>query len=191
MKKILFLSFMLVFTFLNQSLFSHSFHYEVQVTNALQVNNKKQLEALKLSWLYDGEVSKIMLQDQKDLNKLAKTLVNDLEKLGYFTQTKLNGKVLSFNKATNISLEKVNKGEYDVLQLHFTLPFKTAVNITGNSEISFDHEDPTAAAILYYEDARYIQLGSHLQSDCKASVKEKGDFTEGEFPQIIKIKCKS
>jgi ABC-type uncharacterized transport system substrate-binding protein len=175
--------------------FAHSYHYEMQVTNALQINDEKQLEALQLSFLYDSEVSNAMLQDEKDLDKLGKKLVNDLGKLGYFTQIKLNGKVLNTHQAKDIKLKNISvKGEdgtYDVLQLHFTLMLKKPASITKNSEIAFYHEDPTAAAILYYENAEHIVVGEQLKDNCKASVKEKGKFEEGEFPQIIRVNCKS
>jgi len=200
MKKTLLLTtlFTLVITFFTMQAFAHSYHYEVQISNQLQSNDKSQLEALKLTFLYDGEVSNVMLQDQKDLDKLAKTVMTDLGKLAYFTQAKLNGKVLEFTKPSDVKLEKIhikpkNKKEaaFDVLRLHFTLALKTPVKIAKNSEITFDHEDPTAAAILYYEDAKHISLSENLSNDCKVSVKEKGKFKEGEFPQIIRVNCKS
>ena len=174
---------------------AHSYHYEVQVTNALQANDKKQLESLRISFLYDVAVSNAMLQDQNDLAKLGKSLISDLETLGYFTQVKLNGKVINTGRAINIKLEKVNvkseDGAYDALKLHFTLALKTPVSIDKNSEIAFYHEDPTDAATLYYENAEHILLGYSLKDSCKTSVKEKGKFAEGEFPQIIRINCRS
>ncbi len=77
------------------------------------------------------------------------------------------------------------------MQLHFTLPLKKPASITKSSEITFAHEDPTEAAILYYENAEHILVEGSLKDNCKSSVKEKSSFAEGEFPQIIKISCKS
>jgi ABC-type uncharacterized transport system substrate-binding protein len=195
MKKSLFLSLFLAVIFFTTQAFAHSYHYELQVTNALQTNDKNELEALKLTFLYDGEVSKVMLQDQKNLDKLGKTLIKDLGKLGYFTQVKLNGKVLNTNKAQDIKLEKISvkskSASYDALQLHFTLVLKKPVSIAKNSEIMFVHEDPTEAAILYYENADHILVEGNLKDNCKSSVKEKSKFAEGEFPQIIRVHCKS
>lgn len=195
MKKSLFLSALFITTLFTTQISAHSYHYEMQVTNVLQTNDKKQLEALKLTFLYDGEVSNVMLQDQKNLNKLGRTLVKDLGQLGYFTQIKLNEKVLNTNKAQDIKLKKVSvKGEgnsYDALQLHFTLALKNPVSITKNSEIAFVHEDPTEAAILYYENAEHILVDGSLRDSCKSSVQEKSNFAEGEFPQIIRVHCKS
>jgi len=197
MKKFLLLNIVfLVALFSSQITFAHAYHYEVQVTNALQTNDKKQLKALKLTFLYDSETSEVMLQDQKDLEKLGKKLTNDLGKLAYFTQAKVNGKVLDFKEASNIKLDTIkeegdDKKTYDALQLHFTLVLKTPINIDGDSKIGFFHEDPTDAAILYYENEKHILLGDNLKDRCKASVKEKGKFEEGEFPQIVNVSCKS
>ncbi len=79
MKKTLLLSTLFAFAFsmFTTQVFAHAYHYEVQVSNQLQSNDKSQLEALKLTFLYDGEVSNVMLQDQKDLDKLAKTVMTD------------------------------------------------------------------------------------------------------------------
>jgi len=197
MKKILLLNILFLATlFSSQITFAHAYHYEVQITNALQTNDKKELKALKLTFSYDGETSEVMLQDQKNLEKLGKKLVSDLGKLAYFTQAKVNGKVLDFKEASDIKLDTIKvKGDdkklYDILQLHFTLELKTPVSLDGNNEIGFFHEDPSNAAILYYENEKQILLGDSLKDRCKASVKEKGDFEEGEFPQIVSVSCKT
>ena len=197
MKKILLLNILFLATlFSSQITFAHAYHYEVQITNALQTNDKKELKALKLTFSYDGETSEVMLQDQKNLEKLGKKLVSDLGKLAYFTQAKVNGKVLDFKEASDIKLDTIKvKGDdkklYDILQLHFTLELKTPVSLDGNNEIGFFHEDPSNAAILYYENEKQILLGDSLKDRCEASVKEKGDFEEGEFPQIVSVSCKS
>ncbi len=196
MKKSLFLSILLLpFLLLTTQVFAHSYHYEMQVTNTLQANEKKQLLAVKLSFLYDGEVSNVMLQDKKDLDKLGKKLISDLKKLGYFTQIKLDGKVLNTQSAHNISLKKIStkdekEGDFDVLKLGFTLKLKKPANLAGNHTLAFFHEDPSSAAILYYESAEHIIMSPVLKNSCKASVEEKGKFEEGEFPQIIRVNCK-
>ncbi len=183
-----------IFSLPSQLAFAHSYHYELQVLNTLSVNEEKQLESLKLSWVYDGDVSEIMMQDEKDLGKLGKTLIADLEKLAYFTQMKVNGKVVDFNKATDVKLEEkeINKDDqkYNALQLSFTLPIKTPVDLKGENEIGLVHEDPSAAGILYYESVRSLSASGDYKKDCKVSVDEKKDFAEGDFPQIVKLNCK-
>ena len=181
---------------LSTQVFAHSYHYEVQVSNALKFNDDKQLEALRLSFIYDGEVSAVMLQDEKDLDKLGKSLIKDLEKLAYFTQAKIDGKVLEFKEASDIKLESTkeqgeDKETYDALKLNFTLALKKPAALNKDSNIGFFHEDPTEAAILYYDNAKSITVSDSLKDNCKASVKEKGDFKEGEFPQVVSVDCKA
>ncbi len=196
MKKLLLLNtLLLAIAFFTTQAFAHSYHYEIQVSNNLQTNDKDQLEALNISFLYDGDVSKVMLQDENNLEVLGNKLIKDLGQLGYFTQVKVNGVVVDTQKASEVKLNKITsngkEGKFDVLQLNFTLKLKAPAPLIPNSEIAFDHEDPTAVAILYYENAKQIILGNNLKDNCKASVKEKDKFEEGEFPQIVRVRCKT
>lgn len=182
MKNTLLLSFILMaFT---STAFSHTYHYEVKITNKLISKNEK-LEALGMTWLYDHDVSKAMLDDQKNLKKLGNKLISDLDLLGYFTQIKLNGKALPFDRAKNVHLIKSK----DSLELSFLLPLSMPINIKTKSTLSLDHEDPSAIAILFYENSSHVQLNGSLKKRCKTTMKEKGKFAEGEFPQIVKIGC--
>lgn len=163
---------------------AHAYHYEVQISNELN-SSKGQLNALNMTWLYDEDVSGVMLQDQDDLKKLSAKLINDLDLLGYFTQVKLNGKTLALGKAKNVILKKFD----NTLLLFFTIPFKKPVTIKKGSTLSFNHEDPSASAILYYDKPSEIIINGTLKKRCKSTVKEKGDFNEGEFPQVVKVYC--
>lgn len=186
MKKVFILSLLLLLTTtsVGRIVFAHSYHYEVQISNELNLN-KGKLNALNMTWLYDEDVSGVMLQDQKDLKKLAAKLIKDLDLLGYFTQMKLNGEILALGKAKNVHLQESE----NTLMLFFTLPFKKPISIPKGSTLSLNHEDPSAIAILYYEKPSEIVINGTLKKRCKTTVKEKGDFDEGEFPQIVKIYC--
>jgi len=182
MKNTLLLSFILMA--FSSIAFSHSYHYEVQVTNKL-ISKDEKLAALKMTWLYDHDVSKAMLDDQKDLKKLENKLISDLDLLGYFTQVKLNGKALPFDRAKNVRLIKSK----DLLELSFLLPLSIPIQIDAKNVLSLDHEDPSSIAILFYENASHIQLNGMLKKRCRIVIKEKDDFAEGEFPQVVKIGC--
>ena len=184
MRKILFLGFLILLTSVTRVAFSHSYHYEIQVSNELNSSNG-QLKELKMTWFYDEDVSNVMMQDQADLKKLSSKLISDLDLLGYFTQLKINGKVVTLGKAKNVQLKKEN----NMLMLFFTLPLKTPVAINKGSTLSLNHEDPGSIAILYYEKPSEIIINGSLKRRCKSSVKEKGDFKEGEFPQTVNIYC--
>jgi len=183
MKKILFISLLLLAGFV-QTGFSHSYHYEVAVTTRFDVV-KDQLQALKMTWLYDEEVSQVMLQDNKNLDVFKKKLIRDLGKLGYFTQIKINGKKVIFDKAKDVVLKKENK----VLKLFFTLPLRTPELIHKGSHINVEHKDPTAIAILYYDNPSRISIEGAMKNRCKSSVKDKAKFEDGEFPQLVGISC--
>ena len=190
MKKIILTSILSISTALfSPSVLAH-FHYELPITSTLQANAKHQLKAIKMSWIYDDEVSEMMLQDQKDVKKLGDKLINDLDKLGYFTFLKLNGKSLETSKVELFKLEEIKFDGYSKLKLTFTLPLKTPVSLQGNNTLNIRHEDGTASAIIYYDKPSYLSIDNNLNSNCKADIREKKDFEEGESPQDVKVVCK-
>jgi ABC-type uncharacterized transport system substrate-binding protein len=169
---------------------AHAIHYEVQLKSELQVNDKKQLSAIKMTWLYDQQVSKDFLQGQADLRILAKQLISDLERFYFFTQLQVNNKVLLMNKVQEFELKQLAEGENSALELTLTLPIKSPVNIKTIKQLKFNHADPTAMAIFYYNKPQDIILAEQLKSNCSAEVKEKTEFTEGELPQIADVNCR-
>ena len=62
------------------------FHYNITSTATLQANDKKQLIAVGMEWVYDQEVSGLMLKSGQSINALANGIMVDLVKLNYFTQ---------------------------------------------------------------------------------------------------------
>ncbi len=187
MKKIIFLSLLaltILLTSFANTAFSHSYHYEIQISTELY-SVKNQLTGLRMNWLYDEDVSSVMTQDQTDLNKLKNKLISDLASLAYFTELKINGKVEALGKATNVSL--VKKG--DALELSFSLPLKKPVTVKRGTTLNLNHADPGSIAIIYYDQASDVIVNGPLKKQCKPTVKEKGDFKEGEFPQLVNIYC--
>ena len=173
----------------SQAAFAH-FHYELPITSTLQANSAHQLKSIKMSWTYDDEVSGMMLQDQKDIKKLGKKLITDLEKLGYFTFLKLNGKSIKTDKVKLFKLEEVKFKDYSKLKLTFTLPLKTPISLQGNNTLAIRHEDGTASAIIYYDKPSDLSIQSSLNGNCKTDIQEK-KFEEGESPQTVKVVCKA
>ena len=191
MKKLILTSILSITTALfTQNALAH-FHYELPITSTLQANEKHQLQSIEMSWTYDDEVSEMMLQDQKDVKKLEKKLINDLDKLAYFTFLKINGKSLETKKVEIFKLEEIKFDGYSKLKLTFTLPLKTPVSLQGNNTLDIRHEDGTASAIIYYDKPSYLSIENGLKSNCKPDIKEKKDFEEGESPQTVKVICKT
>lgn len=171
-----------------QPSFAH-FHYEAEVTTTLQLDENNQLSAIKISWIYDPEVSELMLKDNPDLKSLSNGLIKDLAKLDYFTHLKLNDKPLQTEAVKKYTLEKLGKKDQTRLKLKLTLPLKTPIKLQGKNAFAIDHTDPSGSAILYYENANSIQFDKKLEPDCLTMIEEKKDFEHGESPQIVTIYC--
>ena len=90
------------------------------------------------------------------------------------------------NETTEIKFDGYSK-----LKLTFTLPLKKTVNLQGNNTLDIRHEDATASVIIYYDKPELLSIDSNLKSNCKADIKEKKNFEEGESPQTVKIVCKT
>jgi len=189
MKKVLssfFISFFLLLSI--QPSFAH-FHYEAAATTVLQTNKDNQLSALDISWVYDPEVSDMMLKDNDDLKSFGKGLMNDLNKLGYFTLLKLNNKIIKTSKVETFKLEKIGKDKESYLKLSFTLPITSPVELKGKNTLTIDHTDTSASAIIYYDTASSISFSKTLDPHCIANVKDKKDYEHGETPQSVNVFC--
>jgi len=167
--------------------FAH-FHYDLPLQTTLKTNTKGELTGLNITWVYDDELTELMLKDQKNIDKLGKKLISDLHLLGYFTAVKLNGKPLNLAKVSDYNLQEIKRKDYKNLELTFSLPLKKSVSLAGKNTLSFRHEDANASAILYYDKPQHLQLGT-LKNHCKVDITEKKSFEEGEAPQNVKVVC--
>ena len=175
---------------LPQLVFAH-FHYELGLTAHLQANQKQQLNAIKITMTYGEEVSKLMLQDAKNINTLGEQLIADLDKLGYFTVLKLNNTYLETAKVEAYQLAEIKQDGHSKLRLNLLLPLKTPVSLKGNNILELKHEDVNASAIIFYKDTDAIRIDDNLHKNCTVNIKEKETFEEGESPQVIKVICKA
>lgn len=180
----------IIFLMMAYPAFAH-FHYNIDVTNTLQVNQNNQLTGFRFSWVYNEEVSQIMLEDNPDLNAFGKGLMEDLNELGYFTQVQLNGKPLPTTKVTSYHLDKINLNNKPRLKLSFTLPLAAPVNLTGNNMLTIEHPDPSGSAIVTYRDVNHILLADIKKTTCKPSIKNKPQVEHGKASQTIQISCRA
>ena len=164
------------------------FHYEAAVTTTLQTSNT-ELTALNISWVYDTEVSQMMLSESENLKTFADGLMHDLAELNYFTQLTLNNKPLQTAAPTQYKLEKIGKGEDTQLKLSFTLPLKKPVSLEGKTRLDIDHTDSSGSAILFYESTNNIRFSKSIAPICIADIKEIPDFKHGESPQEVAVAC--
>jgi ABC-type uncharacterized transport system substrate-binding protein len=161
------------------------FHYKINATATLQANAKKQLTAVKMSWLHDKVVSNLMLKSGQSMDQLAAGIATDLKDLDNFTQLKFNGKRIVTGRVTQYQLVKVK----DQLKFSFTLPLKSPLFIQGNT-LSIAHTDPGASATIFYHNANNIVLGNTFKPLCKKSVQAIQNFKIGEAPERVQINCK-
>lgn len=189
MKKISLTIISLFSLLLSQVTMAH-FHYELPLQNELVTNTKNELTGLNIDWVYDGDLSDLMLKDQKDVTKMGAKLISDLDTLGYFTFVKLNGKSVDTAKVTKYKVEELKETDHSKLKLSFYLPLKTPVSLDGKNTLEFRHEDANASAILYYDKPENLQLASNLKEKCEVVITEVKDFEEGEAPQKVKVVCK-
>ena len=172
-----------------QPAFSHALHYEVQMKSELQVNTDNQISGVGMVWRYDSATSTDMLKDEPDLKKLEKMIHSNLSRFNFFTKLKLEDKTLATAAVQNFKLEEIKEPDNSYLQIRFTLPLASPPKLSTIKKIDFIHADPTATAILYYENPKDVMLGYGLEDKCQTSVEEKPNFKEGEFPQIVTISC--
>jgi len=185
-----FLLFVLTLSFTTSS--AHTEHEEIQVKSTFEVNNRQQLSAISMIWLYDTFSSEDMLKHEKDINRLAKILVSDLARFNFFTRINSGDRRLVANRLNKYALKKVKDKDNNLaLELSFTLLFNKPVKISNLKNIKIDHADPTGRGILFYDKAGDIKLANELKTKCRPNLKEKNEFIEGQFPQIANITCRT
>jgi len=171
---------------------AHTEHEEIQVKSTFEVNDRQQLSAISMVWLYDTFSSEDMLSHEKDINRLAKVLISDLSRFNFFTRINSGDRRLVANRVNKYKLRNViDKDNNPALELSFTLLFNKPVKISTLQNIKIDHSDPTGRGILFYDKASDINLASQLKAKCRSNLKEKNEFKEGQFPQFANITCRT
>jgi len=186
LKKVTFLS-LLLSLFIAPISYAH-FHYEINSTATLQANKKNQLTGVAMSWVYNEEVSGIMLRAGRPLNALAKDIMKDLLALDYFTRLEFNGKKVLTKKVSQYSLEKITQNKQNLLKLNLVLPLKSPLYLQGNNTLRIIHTDAGASATLFYRNSNHLILGK-FASFCTPKVKAIKGFENGEAPEIVNINC--
>jgi len=189
MKKTTFLC-LLLSLLITPSVYAH-FHYEINATATLQANEKKQLKAIAMSWVYNEEVSGIMLRADQTLNDLSDGIMSDLLKLDYFTRLEFNGKTVATTDVTSYKLEKITQNNKNLLKLSFVLPLKSPLYLQGKNTLSIIHTDAGASASVFYRNTNHLIVGSSFTSFCKPSVSAVKDFSHGEVPETVNINCRA
>ena len=181
---------LLLFTFYVIPSQAHTEHEEIQVQTTFEVNNRQQLSAISMVWIYDTFSSTDMLSHEKDINRLAKILISDLSRFNFLTRINIGDRRIVANRVNKYRMIKIkDRDNNPALQLSFTLLLNKPIAISKVKNIKIDHSDPTGKGILFYDKAADISLTGSLKSKCRSSVKEKKEFIEGQFPQIATVTC--
>lgn len=167
--------------FASSVVWAHGFHYQIQAGTTLQTDGKGTLQTLQMDWLYDPEVTAIMLegedispaQQAHTLQTLRDHMLKDLHKLGYFTSLTVQDKPIALSAATTPSLTLENKR----LHLRFTLPLQQPVNLL-NQPVKLALTDPDATGILSYQDTGHIRVDTPTAITCAVTLKTTAGDTD-------------
>lgn len=192
MKKILF-SFLLTLTLTHNS-FAGGYHYQIDVMSRLLGNQQGNIGALQMSWLYDEEITKILLQGedltpakrQQSLQSVGNRIMADLQGLNYFTQLQLNGKTLPMSNNISFIVELLNDKN---LRLLFDLPLAQAVPAT-RATFSISVADPNGTALLFYNSAERVAIDPSVTAQCHINLVNFENSEHGKATQRVDITCK-
>ncbi|MCK5896871.1 MAG: DUF1007 family protein [Cocleimonas sp.] len=165
------------------------FHYKISSTATLQGNEKKQLTAINMSWLYDATVSSLMLKSGQSMDALVKSIADDLVELNNFTLLTLNGKRIVTKRVAKYHIETVKHGAKEQIKFSFILPLQSPLFIQG-SNLGIVHTDSGASASIFYHSANNILLGKTFKPLCQATVTPIQGVEAGEAPENVHIRCR-
>jgi len=193
LNKFALLLFLLLISVSNPRLLSaHTDYEEIQVKSTFLTNQKQQLSAISMVWLYDTFSSADMLSHEKNMNRLVKTIISDIARFNYFTRLNAGDRRIVANKINQYKMIKVKgRDNNPALQLTFTLQFNKPLPANSLTSMNIVHADPTGRSLFYYEDTKDIVFTNELKQKCTTQIKEKAEFKQGEFPQIVHINCRA
>jgi ABC-type uncharacterized transport system substrate-binding protein len=164
------------------------FHYKISATATLLANEKKQLTAIQMSWLYDPNVSGMMLKSGQNMDALVKGIADDLAKLNNFTLLTFNGKRIVTKRVTQYHIATVKHGKQEQVKFSFTLPLQSPLFLQG-SRLNIVHTDTGASASIFYHSANNIVLGKAFKPFCQTTVTPIQGVEAGEAPETVQIRC--
>jgi len=153
-----------------QSAFSAGFHYQLDLTAKLVHNQKNELTAIQMSWIYDKELSAILMDGEdlseanreKALEKRKAEIFEGLTEVKYFTTVLLNNNALEVEKVKNYKL-RLNKESR--LQMNLTLPLKKSQTLQGKT-LEIVVTDDSAVGLATFIDTNHMLLGKQFKAMC-------------------------
>ena len=188
---------MLALLFVSGTLNAAGFHYRLEVAATLELDEKSQLTAVQMDWLYDAELSSVLMDgedlsaDKRDevLKRRAADILEGLDGMDYFTSLYLEDKFLHVAAVKNYTLSLADQNR---LRLNLTLPLKQAADLTGK-KLLMKVSDETGIGLATVSSADSVTLPATLAKLCKGPSLLKEDLGEVDghqvFAETITIDC--
>jgi len=181
-----------------QTSFAAGFHYQLDLTAKLVKNPQNKLTAIKMSWIYDKELSAILM-DGEDLSeakreatlkKRAADILSGLTDVKYFTSVSLDKKPIEFTVVETYTL-RLNKESR--LQMNLTLPLKENQKLNGHV-LEMVVTDDSAVGLATFIDTNHMLLGEHFKATCKAPTLVQKQLAEvdghAQVTETMTIDCR-
>lgn len=148
------------------------FHYQLNLTATLQSDAAGKLSALQMTWIYDKELSAILMdgEDLSDANReatlqrRAKDILEGLTGVGYFTTVLVDDQAVAHTEVTDYNIAITND---DRLQVNMALPFETAQALKGHV-LKVVVSDATAVGLATFITRDNLILGDVFSEQCEA-----------------------
>jgi ABC-type uncharacterized transport system substrate-binding protein len=194
MKKLLMPLFAVLVMLLPATLLQASgIHYQISTSTRFYADEAGNLAGLRMNWVYDPEVSAIIVDgrepDAAGLRQLGEDIMADLYTLGYYIQLTVNGQPLAVNKVSQFTIKLVEEGS---IQLGMQVELKQAMAVAGKT-FRLALADPDGSALLAYSGADRIVLDNALAGKCAVPelVSNKVVLNEHEMDvQTTTVRCR-
>ena len=174
------------------------FHYQLDLTAKLVNTPSGELSAIKMSWVYDKELSAILM-DGEDLSEAkreatlkrrAADIHNGLSEVKYFTTLYINDEKVDVAEVETYAL-KLNKESR--LMLDLTLPLHSAQKIEG-TKLDILVTDDSAVGLATFIDASHLLPGEYYKSTCQAPALVQKQLAEvdghAQITETMTIDCR-
>lgn len=167
-------------------------HYQVSTSARFVADEAANLTGLQMNWVYDPEVSAIIIDgrdlDNGGLRQMGEDIMEDLYALGYYIQFTANDQPMPINKVEQFSIKLT---EDSSIQLGLQIDLARPLSVNGKV-FRLKLIDPDGSASLLYTGADRIVLDNALVNKCAAPVLDstKVNLNSHEMDvQIVSVAC--
>lgn len=155
-----------------QTSFAGGYHYQLDLTAKLVNNPQKELSAIQMSWIYDKELSAILMDGEdlseakreETLKKRATDILIGLTDMKYFTSLLLDDQPLEFAEVENYKLLLNDESR---LKMNLTIPLKKSQRLKGRT-LEIIVTDDSGVGLATFIDTNHLLLGKVFKKECNA-----------------------